>query len=71
VEEEWIFHELHEGLARLVPNGRHVVAEGAGHDIHQERPELVSESVRQVVVAVRDPGTWATPEARPAATPGS
>jgi pimeloyl-ACP methyl ester carboxylesterase len=70
MEEERIFRELHEALARLVPNGRHVVAEGAGHDIHQERPELVSESVRQVVVAVRDPGTWATPEARPAATPG-
>jgi pimeloyl-ACP methyl ester carboxylesterase len=69
-EEEQIFRGLHAEIVRLVPNGRHVVAEEVGHDIHQERPELVSETVRQVVAAARDPSTWATPTASPAATPG-
>ena len=36
-----------------------------------ERPELVNDAVRQVVAAVRDPSTWATPTASPATTPGS
>jgi pimeloyl-ACP methyl ester carboxylesterase len=69
-EEERIFRELHTEIVRLVPNGRHVVAEGVGHDIHQERPELVTEAVLKVVAAVREPITWATPTANPAATPG-
>jgi pimeloyl-ACP methyl ester carboxylesterase len=62
-EEERIWRELHEEIVRLAPNGRHVIAEGAGHDIHQERPEFVIEAIREVVAAVRDPGTWATPVA--------
>jgi pimeloyl-ACP methyl ester carboxylesterase len=69
-EEERIFRELHAEIAHLVANGRHVIAEGVGHDIHQERPELVKEAIRQVVAAVRDPSTWATPTASPATTPG-
>ena len=69
-EEERIFRELHGELVRLVPNGRHVVAEGVGHDIHQERPELVIEAVRQVVTAVRESSTWAPPTPNPAVTPG-
>ena len=69
-EEERIFRQLHEELVRLVPNGRHVVAEGVGHDIHRERPELVVEAVRQVVAAVREPSTWPTTAASSAATPG-
>jgi pimeloyl-ACP methyl ester carboxylesterase len=70
-EEERILRETHAELARMVPNGRHVVAEGVGHDIHQERPELVNDAVRQVVAAIRDPTSWATPMANSAATPGS
>jgi hypothetical protein len=62
-EEERVWRELHAEIARLVPNARHILAEGAGHDIHQERPELVVESTRQVVAAILDPGTWTTPEA--------
>ena len=69
-EEERIWRETHAELARMVPAGRHVVAEGVGHDIHQERPELVNEAIRQVVSAVRAPSTWATPAASPATTPG-
>jgi pimeloyl-ACP methyl ester carboxylesterase len=71
VEEERIFRELHEALVRLVPNGRHVVAEGAGRDIHQERPSLVIEAVCSVVEAAGEPGAWATPTVSPTATPGN
>ena len=65
-EEERIFRDLQEDLARLGPNGRQVVAEGVGHDIHQERPELVNEAIQTVVIAGRDVSTSATPVARPA-----
>ena len=65
-DEERIWRELHEELAHRIPHGRHVVAEGTGHDIHQEQPELVIESIRSVVAAVRDPITWTTPAANPA-----
>jgi pimeloyl-ACP methyl ester carboxylesterase len=40
-----------------VPNGRHLVAEGGGHEIHQEQPGLVINEIRAVVEAVRDPST--------------
>ena len=50
-------------LASLLPDARHVIAEESGHGVHVEQPELVIEAVRQVVEAVRDPSTWATPAA--------
>jgi hypothetical protein len=59
--EEQILRELHEEIAHLAPNGRHVVAEDSGHDIHKEQPALVVEAITSVVEAVRDPSAWATP----------
>ena len=50
-------------LATLVPGARFVVASQSGHYIQIDQPELVIEAVRQVVEAVRDPSTWATPAA--------
>jgi pimeloyl-ACP methyl ester carboxylesterase len=50
-EEERIFRELHAELARLVPGGRLVIVEGAGHDIHQERPDLVVTAIHEVASA--------------------
>ena len=67
-EEERIWRELHEEIVRLAPGGRHVIAEGAGHDIHQDRPELVVAEIRAVVGAVRDPSARATPAESPAVT---
>ena len=55
--------EHQRALATLVPGARFVVASESGHYIHVDQPELVIEAVRQVVEAVRDPGTWATPAA--------
>jgi hypothetical protein len=42
-----------------------VVAAESGHYVQLDQPELVVEAVRQVVEAVRDPASWATPAASP------
>ena len=60
---EQMVREQQADLATLVPNARHVIAERSGHYVHQTEPELVVEAIRQVVEAVRDPSTWATPAA--------
>jgi len=65
---EGIMTDLQVRQANLVPNGRHVVADRSGHNIHQDQPDLVIAAVQQVVEAVRDPSTWPI-EATPAATP--
>jgi pimeloyl-ACP methyl ester carboxylesterase len=49
---------LQEDLARLVPTARHMIASRSGHHIHRDQPELVIAAIREVVQAVRDPGTW-------------
>jgi pimeloyl-ACP methyl ester carboxylesterase len=61
--------EHQRALATLVPGGRFVVATESGHYIHTQQPDLVIEAVQQVVEAVRDPNTWATPVA--SSTPGA
>ena len=67
VEALWL--PLQEDLAALVPGGRLVVAERSGHFIPGDQPELVIEAIRQVVEAVRDPASWATPTASPTPAP--
>jgi pimeloyl-ACP methyl ester carboxylesterase len=59
--EAQLHDELQNDLASLVPGGRRVVAENSGHYVQQTQPDLVVESIRAVVEAVRDPSTWATP----------
>jgi hypothetical protein len=39
--------------AQLVPNAKHVTNTNSGHEIHKERPQLVMDSIREVVEAVR------------------
>jgi pimeloyl-ACP methyl ester carboxylesterase len=48
-EETW--RKLQEELAALSPRGRVVVADGAGHMIHHERPNVVVDAIRDVVAA--------------------
>jgi pimeloyl-ACP methyl ester carboxylesterase len=60
---EAIWLPLQEDLAALVPDGRLVVAEQSGHFIPGDQPEVVITAIRQVVDAVRDPASWATPDA--------
>jgi len=48
-------------LAALVPGARQVIAPASGQYIHAEQPDLVTDAIRQVVAAVRDPSGWAAP----------
>lgn len=50
-EEVW--QELQEELAALSPRGEVRRAEGAGHMIHHDRPDLVAQAIRDVVEAAR------------------
>ena len=68
-EEERIWCELHAEIARMAPNGRHIVAEESGHDIPQEQPELLVEAIQTIVNAARDARTSATPAASPVVIP--
>lgn len=52
-EYEAIRAEMQDELAALSPRGRVVVAEGSGHDIHLERPDLVIDAITEVVQIAR------------------
>jgi pimeloyl-ACP methyl ester carboxylesterase len=58
--EAQLHDELQADLAGLVPGGRHVAAEQSAHYIQQSQPDLVVAAIRDVVQAVREPGTWTT-----------
>ncbi len=45
--------ELQFDLARLSSQSRHLLAPRSGHMIHQDEPELVVASIRELVEAVR------------------
>ncbi len=45
--------QAQEKLTRLVPNAKHITETNSGHEIHKEQPQLVVDSIRQVVDAVR------------------
>jgi pimeloyl-ACP methyl ester carboxylesterase len=57
------------GQARLAKalGGRLVTAENTGYSIATENPGRVPGGVAEVIAAVRDPSTWATPAASPTA----
>jgi len=42
-----------ERLARLAPNAKHITNTHSGHEIHKEQPQLVVDSIRKLVEAVR------------------
>ncbi len=50
-------------LATLLPDAHWVTAADSGHDVQAEQPALVIGAIKEVVAAVRDPGTWASPVA--------
>jgi pimeloyl-ACP methyl ester carboxylesterase len=58
-----VWQELQAELAALTPDARHVVAAKSAHYIQLQQPELVIDAIQQVVDAVRDPSTWASPAA--------
>jgi hypothetical protein len=54
IAEDWRrWHGLHEDLARLSANSRHVVTGQPGHYIHKSEPGLVSGAILEVVRSVR------------------
>lgn len=54
VAEDWRrWHRLNAGLARLSANSRHVIADRAGHYIHDDDPGLVVAAIKDVLHSVR------------------
>ncbi len=41
-----------EQLTKLVPNAKHITQTNSGHEIHKEQPQLVIDTIREVVEAV-------------------
>jgi pimeloyl-ACP methyl ester carboxylesterase len=54
-------------LAALVPGAKHITDTNSGHEIHKQQPQLVIDSIREVVDAVRDGKTWLVPRFEPCA----
>lgn len=48
-----VWHELHEDLARLSSNSRHIVSKHPGHDLNEGDPQLILSAIGQVVTSVR------------------
>ncbi|MCL2586260.1 MAG: alpha/beta hydrolase [Streptosporangiales bacterium] len=48
-----VWHELHEDLARLSSNSRHVVSRSPGHHLNEDDPRLILAAAGQVVRSVR------------------
>lgn len=63
LEDVWRSAQQH--LAALVPGTRFIVATESGHYVQLAQPDLVISAIQDVVEAVRDPGSWASPVASP------
>jgi pimeloyl-ACP methyl ester carboxylesterase len=48
-----VWHNQQVELARLSSAGKLIRAEGSGHMIHLERPDLVTQAIREVIREVR------------------
>jgi pimeloyl-ACP methyl ester carboxylesterase len=55
---ERLWDEQQADLVTLLPDSRQILAEGSGHYIQRDRPDLVIDAIADVVEAVRDPETW-------------
>jgi len=53
--------ETQAKLAALVPGAQHVINTDSGHEIHKDQPQLVIDSIRDVVDAVREGKTSLEP----------
>jgi pimeloyl-ACP methyl ester carboxylesterase len=43
---------LQKDLAASARHGRHIVIDGAGHGLHQDRPDAVADAILQVISEV-------------------
>jgi len=46
--------DLQKRLLKLIPDGKHIIAEGAGHNIHIEKPEIVSNAIVEMINEVNN-----------------
>jgi pimeloyl-ACP methyl ester carboxylesterase len=49
---EEVRRDLRREVLQLSSNSRHVIAEGSGHYVHHDRPDIVLAAIRQVVHAL-------------------
>jgi hypothetical protein len=45
----------HAAMAALSRRGRQLIAEGSGHHVNLDQPELIVSSVRELLTSLRDP----------------
>jgi hypothetical protein len=50
--------QAQEQLAKLAPNAKHITNTKSGHEVNKDQPQLVIDSIREVVDAVHDPASW-------------
>ena len=48
--------DLQQKLVDLIPGGRHIFAEGVGHNIHVEKPEIVVEPIIEMINKIQARG---------------
>ncbi|MEJ2089717.1 MAG: hypothetical protein P8Y69_14835, partial [Gammaproteobacteria bacterium] len=58
VQQRLVWNELQEELAALSTRSRRIVAQQAGHLIQIDQPELVVDSIRQLVGELRTTGAY-------------
>ena len=58
VNKAW--HTTQDALATLVPKAKHKIATKSSHYIQATEPQLVTDAIKQVVEAIRNPATWTT-----------
>lgn len=46
--------ELQKKLAALIPGGKHIIVEGVGHNMHLEKPEVLIETMNEMIKEVRN-----------------
>ena len=51
---EPIWQQMQRDVAALVPGATYQIVAGSGHDIHQERPDVVAGTILDVVAAARE-----------------
>jgi pimeloyl-ACP methyl ester carboxylesterase len=46
--------KLQKRLVALVPNGRHIIAEGVGHNIHVDKPAVLIDPLLEMIAAIEE-----------------
>ena len=54
---EPIWQDMQRQLAAIVPDSTYQIVAGTSHDIHHERPDIVADTIIDIVAAATQPGT--------------